>query len=375
MKWKLALLLSFLAIPSVSAFGDLTIYAEASYKSQDSAPILVEHFHGEGDDEHFTDLKKLDSEGEISLINWWTEPGENNQWPSDDAYSRAMFHEIETFPSNVVNGEIINTITPREIQNDISIDSNIQLIGSTEVELINITATWTNPANLQSLTQIHLFIIEKNAEDSSGRITHNLLRDWAPSSSFIFTNNSTNYWNSTITRDHLDGAGINLNDASHANEYEIMIVMIGAFEGEEGVRTLSLQRNDMPTKWQSATSSDYLAPALLLVALIVIIFFVVKAEYNREKGLPRLEGNWVNKDTIEYRITAGNSLKILEFKLDENWKASSGIKRERISAGEMKSGEMKLTGAGILQIKLSVDVEDLGEWTLDLNLPANPSND
>ena len=81
---------------------------------------------------------------------------------------------------------------------------------------------------------MHVFIIESEAIDAKGRVVHNLVRDWAPSSTFYFTNNTTNAWNETITRDHLDGAGIILGDASHANDYEILLVMIGGFENLVG---------------------------------------------------------------------------------------------------------------------------------------------
>ncbi|MDP6869856.1 MAG: hypothetical protein QGI21_03700 [Candidatus Poseidoniaceae archaeon] len=375
MKWLAAAFFLLVMIPSSSAIGDLSIYAEASHKSSDSAPVLVEHFHGNGDSEHLENLQYLDRTGKISLVNWWTNPDENSNWPSSDANSRAMFHSVEEYPTNVIDNNIVETITPREIENDIAIDWNIQLIGSSEVELLNITATWTNPANLQMLTQIHIFIVERNAVDSVGRTAPNLLRDWAPSSSFLFSNNSTNNWNSTITREHLTGAGIDLGDASHADDFELFIVMIGAFEGEDGVRTLSLQRGYFPTSWQSSDASDSLTPALLLCGLIVIIGFVVNAEYTREKGLPRLEGNWSKDGNIEYRIITGKALEIGDLNLNEGWKSNSGLKRERVSSNHTKSGVIKVTGSGELKLRLSVKVDDLGDWILDLNLPEFSSND
>ena len=79
----------------------------------------------------------------------------------------------------------------------------MQLIGSSEVELINITATWTNPQTLNAATQLHVFIIETEAVDSMGREVRNLVRDWAPSSVMYLSNNSTNKWNSTISANPL----------------------------------------------------------------------------------------------------------------------------------------------------------------------------
>ena len=48
-----------------------------------------------------------------------------------------------------------------------------------------------------------------------------------------------------------DAAGVNLDDASHADDYEILLVLVGGFENDSYNRVLSLQRAKMPTYWQS----------------------------------------------------------------------------------------------------------------------------
>lgn len=374
-----AFLVLLLMLPTASAISDLSIYSEAKFSSQDEAPVLIEWFHGAGDESQVEDLKEMDRNDEITLLHWRTgAANDGGNLPSDDADARHMYHSFVTTPAVAVNGypENITDIEPEIRQNEISIDWTIQLIGSSEVELLNITATWTNPKELNGATQMHIFIVETNAIDDRGREVPNLVRDWSPSSSLNFAANGTNYWNETITRDHLVGAGIDLGDASFADKYEVMLILIGGFEDDNTNRVLSIQREQMPTYWQSVDQGAIITPALLLLVLIVLIGFIVMAERKREIGLPRLEGSWSKEENvIEYRIIAGFQVEIGELTMGDGWRANGRIKKQTIAANTTHNGTLRVTGNGNLSLKLAVKVEELGDWILDLNLPNPRSND
>ncbi len=374
-----AFIVVLLMLPLASAISDLSIYSEAEFSSQDEAPILVEWFHGAGDESQVEELRELDRGGEITLLHWRTgADGEGGNLPSDDADARHMYHSFLTTPAVAVDGypENISDIEPEIRQNEVSIDWTIQLIGSSEVELLNITATWTNPKELNGATQMHIFIIETNAIDDMGREVPNLVRDWSPSSALNFAANGTNHWNETITRDHLVGAGIELDDASFADKYEVMLILIGGFEDEKTNRVLSIQREQMPTYWQSVDQGAILTPAILLLVLIVLIGFIVMAERKREIGLPRLEGSWSKEENvIEYRIITGYQVEIGDLTMGDGWRANGRIKKQTIAAYTTHNGTLRVTGSGSLSLKLAVKVEELGDWILDLNLPNPRSND
>ena len=374
-----AFIVVLLMLPLASAISDLSIYSEAEFSSQEEAPILVEWFHGAGDESQVEDLRELDRDGEITLLHWRTgADSEGGNLPSDDADARHMYHSFVTTPAVAVDGypENISDIKPEIRQNEVSIDWTIQLIGSSEVELLNITATWTNPKELNGATQMHIFIIETNAVDDRGREVPNLVRDWSPSSALNFAANGTNYWNETITRDHLVGAGIQLDDASFADKYEVMLILIGGFEDEKTNRVLSIQREQMPTYWQSVDQGAILTPAILLLVLIVLIGFIVMAERKREIGLPRLEGSWSKEENvIEYRIITGYQVEIGDLTMGDGWRANGRIKKQTIAANATHTGTLRVTGSGNLTLKLAVNVEELGDWILDLNLPNPRSND
>jgi hypothetical protein len=368
-----------LFLPLATAISDLSVYSEGHYESQTDAPILVEWFHGAGDENQLEEFVEMDRNGEITLLHWRTgAEEEDGGLPEDDAEARMMYHSMNQTPNVAIDGypENISDISPEVRTNEVEIEWNIQLIGSTEVELLNITATWTNPKALNGATQMHVFIIESEVIDSKGRVVHNLVRDWAPSSTFYFTNNATNEWNETITRDHMDGAGIELGDARHADDYEILLVMIGGFENETSNRVLSIQRSKMPTYWQSVDQSASLTPAVLLIGLIFCIGFVVMAERKRELGLPRLEGSWTSENgVLEYRIITGNSVEIGELMMGDGWKANGRIKKETLAPKQTHTGTLRVTGDGRFSLQLCVKVEELGDWILDLNLPEPRTND
>jgi len=374
-----AILVALLFIPISSAISDLSIYSQAQYESQDEAPILVEWFHGNNDENDVEELHQMDLDGEITLLHWRTgAEEEGGGLPDDDANARMMYHGFNQTPSVAIDGypENISDIGPEIRPNEVEIDWTIQLIGSSEVELLNITATWTNPKELNGATQLHVFIIETNAVDSKGREVPNLVRDWAPSSSFYFSNNTTNQWNATITKDHLDGAGIELGDASFADKYEVLLVLIGGFEGDQSNRVLSIQRAEMPTYWQSVDQGAILTPAILLLLLIVCIGFIVMAERKRERGLPRLEGSWSSEENmIEYRLITGFSLEIGDLTMGKGWRANGRIKKQTITANTTHEGTLRVSGSGEFSLRLAVKVKELGDWILDLNLPDPRSND
>ncbi len=67
-----AIFVLLLMLPLASAIGDLNQYAYSEHKSADSAPILVEWFHGENDDQYVSILEKMEADGDITLIHWRT---------------------------------------------------------------------------------------------------------------------------------------------------------------------------------------------------------------------------------------------------------------------------------------------------------------
>ena len=110
-----AFIVVLLMLPLASAISDLSIYSEAEFSSQDEAPILVEWFHGVDDESQVEDLRKLDRDGEITLLHWRTgADNEGGNLPSDDADARHMYHSFLTTPAVAIDGypENISDVEP-----------------------------------------------------------------------------------------------------------------------------------------------------------------------------------------------------------------------------------------------------------------------
>ena len=60
--------------------------------------------------------------------------------------------------------------------------------------------------------------------------------------------------------------------------------------------------------------------------------------------------------------------------MGDGWRASGKIRRERLQGNQTHEGTLKVSGTGELSLRLSVKVDELGDWILDLNLPDPLSN-
>ena len=374
-----ATLLAFLIILPLATAEIVQIHASKSQHSEDTSAPLVEWFHGPDDSEIVERLEEMDDAGEINLIHWRTGAEiEGGGWPGDEANTRVIAYGIENGTGIAINGkyidsedplgEIANTsLTPQKIKMEIS----IQIRGDVKPESIVISSDFSSDYNLSSHTQIHVFLLESNARDEFGRTAHNILRDWAPNSEFSGDAGVKNNWSIELTSEHLEGAGIDLEDTAFTNRYEVMVVMTGGINGEQNTTTLAFTRTALPTHWQSEPVASLLAPAIVLTVIITGIVFVILSEREREKGLPTLEGRWLVKgEKVEYTLTAGNiDVEIGDIKFTGGWKSNGKIKENKMMPNSVINGTLKVHGSGDFSLHLPISTEYLGEWMLDLRLP------
>ena len=78
---------------------------------------------------------------------------------------------------------------------------------------------------------------------------------------------------------------------------------------------------------------------------------------------------------VNYRIITGFSLEVGDLKMGEGWRANGRIKKQTIPKSTTVEGQLRVSGSGEFSLKLAVNVEELGDWMLDLNLPDPRSND
>ena len=375
----IAALFAILVILPLATAEVVQIHASKSQHSEATSAPLVEWFHGPGDADIVKELEEMDLAGEINLVHWRTGAGlEGGGWPGDEANTRVIGYGIENGTGIAINGEYIDTEYPlAAIRNassslqKVEMEISIEIRGDVNPESIHISSNFSSDYNLSIHTQIHVFILESNARDDYGRTAHNILRDWAPNSEFSGDIGVENNWSIELTAEHLEGAGIDLEDTAFTNRYEMMVVMTGGIDGDGNTTTLSFTRTSLPTHWQSEKINSLLAPMIISSVIITGIVFVILGEREREKGLPTLEGRWLVKgEKVQYTLTAGNiDVEIGDVKFTGGWKSSGKIKGDKMMPNSVLSGTLKVHGSGEFNLHLPISTEYLGEWMLDLRLP------
>lgn len=375
----IAALFAILVILPLATAEVVQIHASKSQHSEDNAAPLVEWFHGPDDADIVKELEEMDLAGEINLVHWRNGAGlEGGGWPGDEANTRVIGYGIENGTGIAINGEYIDTEYPlAAIRNSssslqkVEMEISIEIRGDVNPESIHISSNFSSDYNLSIHTQIHVFILESNARDDYGRTAHNILRDWAPNSEFSGDIGVENNWSIELTAEHLEGAGIDLEDTAFTNRYEMMVVMTGGIDGDGNTTTLSFTRTSLPTHWQSEKINSLLAPMIISSVIITGIVFVILGEREREKGLPTLEGRWLVKgEKVQYTLTAGNiDVEIGDVKFTGGWKSSGKIKGDKMMPNSVLSGTLKVHGSGEFNLHLPISTEYLGEWMLDLRLP------
>lgn len=376
---SIATLFALLIILPLVTAEVVQIHASNSHQSVATSAPLVEWFHGPDDADIVAELEDMDLAGEINLVHWRTGAGiEGGGWPGDEANTRVIGYGIENGTGIAINGVYIDSEQPlAEIDNTtwslqkIEMEIDIEIRGDLEPESIVISSDFSSNYNLSSHTQLHVFILESNARDDYGRSAHNILRDWAPNSEFSGDIGVKNNWSIELTAEHLEGAGIDLEDTAFTDRYEIMVVMIGGVDGDESTTILSFTRASLPTHWQSEPITSLLAPVIISIVIITGIGFVILGEREREKGLPTLEGRWLVKgEKVEYTLTAGNvDVEIGDVKFTGGWKSGGKIREDKLIANSTVNGVLKVHGSGEFNLHLPISTEYLGEWMLDLRLP------
>jgi len=372
------ILFSFLLFSIHVSAETISVFAHASYQSSDDAKPIVEWFHGPGDDEFVNQLEQLDENGDIHLVHWRTGAEfEGGGWPGDEADIRISSFQNPYGTGMVINGEMVNESNLLQVVGQASrenehfpMEVEVKVVGKNQPSYIEIRGTFPSDAELNDQCQIHVFVMEKNAEDIHGRQVNNLLRDWSVDASFQLFNDSANNWSVVLEEEHLLGSGIDIQSTNQLHKYEFIAVMMGPSNDGDGYAVFSMVRGELPNSWQSMNAKALLAPSILMVMVLVGLFFVANAERQREHGLPLLKGSWIeNGKSIRITFeTKTCATKIERPILHGSWRLSGRLKLDHLGPNEQFAQVLKTRGSGPFHLQLPVEVEDLGEWVLDLKL-------
>ena len=335
-------------------------------------------------------------------VNWFNSENDKiNNLARDDAERRLNQLNSSDFPLLVVNGEIkeFNKNDTVETWNDIlkqSVNSYevkklvnfslyIDLIDTTndnEADEIKLTGEITPLADLHNDTAIHIHIVENFADsDGSGArppIT-NVLREWVAKEDFSVKKGNTTLWEYSLSQTYLESANINLNNGD-SSRYSIIISVHGdELENESNMQVLTVNETTLPSIHEQKAWSNI--PLMLLGNIIILvgICFIIIQERIREKGLPLLEGKILhskdNEKKININIKTGNKkVDVLEVDVNKGWRISRLKKLPTISPKSNLDFEFKVLKKSEnhddnpLQITVKTEVEDLGQWMMDIDM-------
>ena len=350
-------------------------------------------------------FEKNNFNSNYAWINWFnSENDEIDNFARDDTNRRLNQFNVSDYPLLIINGEIheFNKNDTVENWNEVlesSVEKGYQknLVNfSLEIDLID--STNNNKANeiklygeitplsdLHNDTAIHIHIIENIADPdgSSARpIISNVLREWVPKTDFSVKKENTTEWEYSLSETYLESANINLNEGD-SSRYSIVISVHGdELENSSSMHVLAVNKTTLPSIQEQAKWSNF--PLIILgnVVILVGICFIIIQERIREKGLPLLEGKILhskpNEKEININIKTGNKkVEILDVNVNKGWRISRLKNLPSIAVKSDFNLKFKVTSKSgnieesPLQITVKTDVDDLGQWMMDIDMVSD----
>jgi len=309
------------------------------------------------------------------LIHWRLDAESGSGFPSSDARIRADQLRINSGPALAIDGDKDgdakgNQIAIVELPMQVFLNDNDD---DGYVDSIMVTSAITPLERLPDDVILHMFLIEHHAIDSHGRRVDSLVREWTPSASFSIAANQTTMWSSNLSKEHLDGAGVDLERGIYSNDFSIVLAMI-ADEGSSS-RLLGLNHAPLPTAWQSAGSDTIITPSFVLLFLVLIVAFIIHAEYRREKALPRLEGKLYSKSGkwyLEGKLKVGDrEIRPGLIEVDGTWRVTKNHLLPSIlheGNHKFKISLRSIEESNIVNLSWPIDIDELGEWILRMDI-------
>ena len=374
------LLLSLLFVPLASPEGEdgLNLVASKSLPEQSSADtVLHEYFLSkEGPN-------TLEPSSEMIHLSWWKWSEEtNSDWPDDDALSRlgelgleddtkSLFNEQQGDDIPLEEGLLLGREHSR-VQRTLSLEGTIDIVSNENDQwFLRFPVEMTPDVNLSDNTILYFFVTEDTATDHHGRQASHLVREMKPEIGFSNKEGNVTQTIWEIPPEHLLAAGIDLQSDPYG--WHITLAFFGEVEGDDTNRLLALYHTSLPTRWENSSASHFALPIFLLLFASVLASGAVSSAIKREKGMPKLNAEWVVGDRAIARFTFHSGDKKVTLKSCESerpWQIKGGFKSKRIAPHSeyIFSLRFKEKHDADCQISLGLEVEELGSWTQYLRL-------
>ena len=163
--------------------------------------------------------------------------------------------------------------------------------------------------------------------------------------------------------------------------WHITLAFFGEVEGDDTNRLLAMYHTSLPTRWENSTAGHFSLPIFLLLFASVLASGAVSSAIRREKGMPKLNAEWIPGEYVIARFTflsGDKSVTLKSCETERPWQIKGGFKSKRIASNTeyIFSLRFKEKQDADCQISLGLEVEELGSWTqyLRLSSPHLPPN-
>ena len=376
------LLLSLIVAPLASPEGEdgLNLVASKPLPEQSSADTVIH--------EQFLSKEgpyELESSSEKVHLSWWKWSEEtNSDWPDDDALSRlgelgleddtkSLYNEQQGDNLSLEDGLLLGREHSR-IQRTLTLEGTIDIVSNEYNQwFLRFPVEMTPDVNLSDNTVLYFFVTEDTATDHHGRQASHLVRDMKPEIGFSNQQGNVTQTIWEISPEHLLAAGIDLE--SNPYGWHITLAFFGEVEGDDTNRLLAMYHTSLPTRWENSSASHFALPIFLLIFACVLASGAVSSAMKREKGMPKLNAEWVLSELPIARFSFRSGDKLVTLKsceCERPWQIKGGFKSKKIAPHSefIFSLRFKEKLDVDCQISLGLEVEELGSWTQYLRLSS-----
>lgn len=204
-------------------------------------------------------------------------------------------------------------------------------------------------------------------------VAQDLVKHYGWTSSFYHDEGNITNWSHEINSERLQEDGIPFSE-DNLWRLEVTILFIDDLNHTiYGVDSVQLQTPSI------IPDTIVMIPTIIIVIAVIIgLIVIIRQDQQREVGLPRLRGTLQHDKRGWYAdvvITAGTRDVTLNGAFaDEPWKIGKAPKQQLVVAGTSRNFTVKLrcndVETKVAPTHWKVDVDELGGWVLDLNLPV-----
>ena len=412
MKKYSIILMLILTLPLISSLTtaqndyQYSVVYKKSVDSKNNLTHIVELFTSDNCENcHLTEKEYLNQFNDDYESSMWLTWHKMNDEPSIDINLRMEQMNINTTPEITVNLQKTNSnnLSGIEWKNNImnQIDSNVQNTiidlpleinmldtnADTLIDSIMVSSMITPHTNLSNDTTLNVMLVEWRAiisQNNQQLLKRNLVKEWIPKKDFSVEENSSTNWSFVFTPDYLDAAGIEL-DQEINERYGLILFVSGNERNEENSNSEILGANlaKLPNAAQSTTNEQSLSWIFLILLLLLALILIVISERKREYGIPKLSGKIVERNergiSAILNIKAGNlPLEIKSIEVSEIWSLKTKNLSKMLSINEeiklnlsIRKRKKDLEEGNSYEnptLQVSIEIEDLGGWVLNLPL-------